>query len=85
MAHIQKSSPDFIKPSPKELPENLCMICGGPSLKFSTDYYYCNECDYWYSSLPLDIENTSAPESEYELVSYEHTRASNYKRILNEL
>jgi SAM-dependent methyltransferase len=45
-------------------------------------YAHCRACDYWASELAHDVANTDAPDSEYELVSYEHTRRANYKRIL---
>jgi SAM-dependent methyltransferase len=46
-------------------------------------YAHCRACDYWASQLEHDVANTSAPETEYELVSYEHTRRANYQRILD--
>jgi SAM-dependent methyltransferase len=51
----------------------------------SGDYARCTACDYWASTLPHDVENTSAPDTEYELVSYEHTRKANYRAILDVL
>jgi SAM-dependent methyltransferase len=45
-------------------------------------YAHCRTCDYWAAELAHDVANTDAPESEYELVSYEHTRRANYQRIL---
>jgi len=62
-----------------------CEICNSASTRFAREFFYCANCDYWRSNLELDIENTSAPDSEYELVSYEHTRSSNYLRILGQL
>jgi len=48
----------------------------------SGPYARCHACDYWSADLEHDVANTSAPDTEYELVSYEHTRRANYKRIL---
>jgi len=45
-------------------------------------YAHCRACDYWASELEHDVANTDAPDTEYELVSYEHTRRANYQRIL---
>lgn len=58
-----------------------CPICRS-SLAVAGDYARCRRCDYWGSTLEHDVENTSAPDSEYELVSYEHTRRANYTAIL---
>lgn len=52
-------------------------------MRVDGDYAQCRRCDYWGSSLAHDVENTSAPDSEYELVSYEHTRRANYNAILD--
>src|SRR5258706_7151293 len=45
----------------------------------------CRAGGYWSSDLEHDVANTSAPDSEYELVSYEHTRRANYTAILDVL
>jgi len=58
-----------------------CTICSGEMCR-NGDYARCRKCDYWSSSLDHDVENTSAPDEEYELVSYEHTRKANYSAIL---
>jgi SAM-dependent methyltransferase len=48
-----------------------------------TDHYaHCTACDYWSSDLEHDVASTAAPDSEYDLVSYEHTRRANYLAIL---
>lgn len=46
-------------------------------------YAKCNHCGYWASDLDHDVTSTAAPDSEYELVSYEHTRRANYTAILD--
>lgn len=58
-----------------------CPICSS-TMRQRGDYAHCRPCDYWGSTLAHDVENTSAPDSEYELVSYEHTRRANYRAIL---
>jgi SAM-dependent methyltransferase len=58
-----------------------CPICSG-EMHRDGDYARCRACDYWSSSLDHDVQNTSAPDEEYELVSYEHTRKDNYAAIL---
>lgn len=62
-----------------------CLICSSSKLAREGDYTHCLACGYWSSSLAADVENTSAPDEEYELVSYEHTRRANYAAILDEL
>jgi SAM-dependent methyltransferase len=46
-------------------------------------YARCDHCGYWASDLEHDVTSTAAPDSEYELVSYEHTRRANYTAILD--
>lgn len=62
-----------------------CLICSKSTMTREGDYSHCTACDYWSSHLEADVENTSAPDEEYELVSYEHTRKDNYNAILDEL
>jgi SAM-dependent methyltransferase len=62
-----------------------CPICSGKSDQFNVDHSHCPHCDYWYSQLPADVTNTDAPDNEYELVSYEHTRSANYNAIIDQL
>ncbi len=62
-----------------------CLICSSPDITREGDYIHCNACDYWASNLAADVENTSAPDEEYDLISYEHTRRENYNAILDEL
>ena len=45
-------------------------------------YARCPACSYWASDLEPDVQSTSAPDAEYELVSYEHTRRANYAVML---
>lgn len=59
-----------------------CPICSA-TMRGDGDYASCASCRYWSSSLVHDVENTSAPDEEYELVSYEHTRKANYSSILD--
>jgi SAM-dependent methyltransferase len=59
-----------------------CPACGG-ALRGNGHYTRCAKCDYWASDLAHDVESTTAPDSEYELVSYEHTRKANYAAILD--
>ena len=60
-----------------------CPICSTPEVRRRGEYAHCHACGYWSSNLPLDVESTSAPDTEYELVSYEHTRRENYTTILD--
>ena len=60
-----------------------CPLCGARDLRTHGEYIECPSCGYWCSMLPVDAADTSAPDSEYELVSYEHTRRDNYARILD--
>ena len=62
-----------------------CPICTSSKVRRQPPYAHCRSCGYWASELAHDVENTSAPDSEYELVSYEHTRAANYTAILEML
>jgi SAM-dependent methyltransferase len=62
-----------------------CPICAASEVRRCGEYTRCRACGYWSSSLPHDVENTSAPRHEYELVSYEHTRRANYAAILDVL
>jgi SAM-dependent methyltransferase len=59
-----------------------CPICDATELHKRGHYAHCWSCGYWASDLDHDVTNTSAPDEEYELVSYEHTRRANYSRIL---
>jgi SAM-dependent methyltransferase len=59
-----------------------CPICATGEMRRDGDYAHCRSCDYWASDLVHDVQNTSAPDEEYELVSYEHTRRANYLAIL---
>ncbi|HUS30302.1 MAG TPA: class I SAM-dependent methyltransferase [Kofleriaceae bacterium] len=59
-----------------------CPICDASELDQHGHYGQCHACGYWQSDLDHDVTNTSAPDEEYELVSYEHTRRANYSRIL---
>jgi SAM-dependent methyltransferase len=58
-----------------------CPICTA-QMRRDGEYAHCRACGYWSANLPADVENTSAPDQEYELVSYEHTRRANYLAIL---
>lgn len=60
-----------------------CIVCNTEMRAHGDEYAECGACGYWGSLLPVDAANTSAPDSEYELVSYEHTRRGNYGRILD--
>ncbi len=60
-----------------------CPVCAAPEMRRQAPYAHCRSCGYWGSELAHDVENTSAPETEYELVSYEHTRTANYNAILD--
>lgn len=60
-----------------------CLICSAREMTRENDYVHCSACGYWASTLAHDVENTSAPDTEYELVSYEHTRRANYAAILS--
>ena len=60
-----------------------CMVCGTAGMREFGPYAHCRACDYWSSSLPHDVASTAAPDSEYDLVSYEHTRRANYAAILD--
>ena len=62
-----------------------CPICTRAELEHVSHYAHCPACDYWSSDLEHDVANTSADDSEYDLVSYEHTRRANYLRILDAL
>jgi SAM-dependent methyltransferase len=62
-----------------------CGICGVVPRASLDHYFHCANCDYWFSNLEPRVEDTSAPDSEYELVSYEHTRTKNYCAILDTL
>lgn len=59
-----------------------CPICAS-TMHHRGEYARCDSCDYWASSLPHDVQSTAAPDTEYELVSYEHTRKANYAAILD--
>ena len=59
-----------------------CPVCAG-AMHDSGEYHRCDSCGYWSSSLPYDVQSTAAPDSEYELGSYEHTRKANYAAILD--
>jgi SAM-dependent methyltransferase len=61
-----------------------CCVCDTAMVPRG-EYFECRTCGYWGSQLPVDAASTSAPDSEYELVSYEHTRRANYTRILDAL
>ena len=60
----------------------ICPICATVEMRRDGEYAHCRACDYWASDLAHDVQNTSAPDEEYELVSYEHTRRANYLAIL---
>ena len=60
-----------------------CPVCGARGVRTHGEYIECASCGYWHSALPVDAANTSAPDAEYALVSYEHTRRANYARILD--
>jgi SAM-dependent methyltransferase len=60
-----------------------CRVCSSSNFTREGDYARCDACGYWWSSLAADVENTSAPDEEYDLVSYEHTRRDNYSAILD--
>jgi SAM-dependent methyltransferase len=62
-----------------------CPICPASAMTARGPYAHCPSCDYWASSLVPDITSEAGPDSEYELVSYEHTRRANYTRILDML
>jgi SAM-dependent methyltransferase len=59
-----------------------CPICASAELTKVDHYAHCDACNYWASDLEHDVASTAAPDSEYDLVSYEHTRRANYLAIL---
>jgi SAM-dependent methyltransferase len=59
-----------------------CPICGTAEMRRDNEYAHCRACGYWSADLVADVENIAAPDQEYELVSYEHTRKANYLAIL---
>lgn len=59
-----------------------CPICASAEMVRLELYAHCPACDYWASALEHDVASTAAPDEEYDLVSYEHTRRANYLRIL---
>lgn len=59
-----------------------CPVCE-VALAGRGHYAKCDRCGYWASNLDHDVTNTAAPDEEYELVSYEHTRRANYNAILD--
>jgi SAM-dependent methyltransferase len=61
-----------------------CLVCDSV-MDQRGEYARCTSCAYWSSSLPHDVQSTAAPDSKYELVSYEHTRRANYTAILDVL
>jgi len=62
-----------------------CPICARAEMARDGHYAHCAACGYWSSDLEPDVANTAGPDSEYDLVSYEHTRRANYLRILDAL
>lgn len=58
-----------------------CRVCGA-GMRARGPYARCPSCAYWASDLEHDVQSTSAPDAEYELVSYEHTRRANYAAML---
>lgn len=62
-----------------------CVVCASSKLERLGPYFHCAACEYWGSDLPPDVTNTDAPDTEYELVSYESTRTENYTAILRML
>jgi SAM-dependent methyltransferase len=62
-----------------------CGVCGMTPHAYLEHYFHCDHCDYWFSNLEPRVEDTTAADSEYELVSYEHTRTRNYCTILDTL
>ena len=58
-----------------------CRVCGF-EMRVRGHYARCAACAYWSSDLERDVRDTSAPDREYELVSYEHTRRANYAAML---
>ena len=62
-----------------------CGACASEKLERLGPYFRCRACGYWGSDLPPDVTNTDAPDTEYELVSYERTRIQNYESILDML
>ena len=60
-----------------------CPICARAEMAKADHYAHCRTCDYWMSDLEHDVASTAAPDSEYDLVSYEHTRRANYLAILS--
>jgi SAM-dependent methyltransferase len=69
-------------PSKRMASSTTCAACGSGELARVDHYARCAACGYWSSDLAHDVQSTSAPDAEYELVSYEHTRRANYARIL---
>jgi SAM-dependent methyltransferase len=59
-----------------------CPICTHEMTR-DDHYAHCSGCGYWSSDLEHDVASTAAPDSEYDLVSYEHTRRANYGAILD--
>jgi SAM-dependent methyltransferase len=59
-----------------------CPVCD-VALAGRGHYAKCDRCGYWASDLDHDVTSTAAPDEEYELVSYEHTRRDNYTAILD--
>lgn len=59
-----------------------CPVCD-VALAGRGHYAKCDRCGYWASDLEHDVTSTAAPDEEYELVSYEHTRRDNYNAILD--
>lgn len=60
----------------------ICRVCAS-EMQGNGTYIRCATCTYWASTLPADVESTSRPDSDYELVSYEPTRKANYTAILD--
>ena len=60
-----------------------CPVCGNQDMRRDGEYAHCRACDYWSADLEHDVTSTAAPDQEYELVSYEHTRRANYNAILD--
>lgn len=59
-----------------------CPVCD-VALARHGHYAKCDRCGYWASDLEHDVTSIAAPDAEYELVSYEHTRRANYNAILD--
>ncbi len=62
-----------------------CVACSSSQQQRLGPYFRCQGCGYWGSDLLPDVTNTDAPDTEYELVSYESTRIENYTTILDML